>query len=564
MIPKNINEKHVLKAIVAIKENGVLKKRNATKYVLRHDGQRYPPKYVISLANKFANGTELLPSQFNGGREVNEFLGKLGFHIEGVSSRSSRSPKDSRIKNIVKRHDGRCRDCKNTLIEMFRKLYGEVKMSHDMKVSARMEDHSGKPYYTQLNNIFSALEKHRGQRCFVKRQRLHPCDLYIPSINTVVEFDESQHFSLARKVALSHYPANLPIGFELAEWKRLCDEINAKDRDPKYRDEQRAWYDTIRDFLPLISELNPTVRIHMGPFAWCSLDPKSHDDVIKFRDMIKPLLSTGKKPHLKLDVVRVATVVVESDRNNYNNHSRLALMSEVIRKAAGAADVFIFPAGYYTKKGRPSTRFEAFVEQTREMITAVKHKIIVCYGIDGRATKDQVKDQIAVAVGSNGVIASARKFHPTKDEDGFIDVASEPFIGEGRYPRIFEIGGKRVFLAVCYDSYGIRQRSLDNPDIDMVFNLVHKFNQKDEGSSSEVYFAKHGFAGASKAWGCPTFGAAVFFNRTVPPRWPTGVLWNQGEKGTQSWRYTDNPLKPLQEFEIENGTEKALVRIYHQ
>ena len=250
---------------------------------------------------------------------------------------------------------------------------------------------------------------------------------------------------------------------------------------------------------------------------------------------------------MTLDVVRIATIAVASD-GNYDNQSRFTLMREVIRKAAGTADVLIFPAGYYTTKGRPSTRIESFAEQTREMITSTKREIIVCFGIDGRTTKDLVRDQIAVAIGASGIIAAARKFQPTEDEDGFIDVASDPFIGEGRYPRIFEIAGKRAFLAVCYDSYGIRQRSLENPDIDMVFNLVHKFNPRPEPCSSTQYFAMYGFAGASREWGCPTFGAAVFFNRPIPPRWPTGVLWNQGTKGIKSWKYSDNPLKPLQKF----------------
>ncbi|MBA3017753.1 MAG: hypothetical protein KJ550_05755 [Proteobacteria bacterium] len=274
------------------------------------------------------------------------------------------------------------------------------------------------------------------------------------------------------------------------------------------------------------------------------------------------MLSRKKKPHLKTGMIRVATVVVASD-GNYDNQSRLALMREVVRETAGKADVLVFPAGYYTTKGRPSTRLEFFAEQTREIITLAKHELIVCFGIDGRATKDQVKDQIAVAIGSNGVIASARKFQPTEDEDGFIDVAPGPFIGEGQHPRMFEIAGKRVFLAVCYDSYGIRRRSLENPDIDIVFNLVHKFNPRPEPCSSTQYFAMYGFVGASKEWGCPTFGAAVFFNRPIPPRWPTGVLWNQGAKGIKSWKYSDNPLKPSQEFEIEKVTEKALVRVYH-
>lgn len=277
--------------------------------------------------------------------------------------------------------------------------------------------------------------------------------------------------------------------------------------------------------------------------------------------MIKPLLTRRKKPHLKHDVVRIATVVIASD-GNYDNQSRRTLMREVIRNVAEIADVLVFPAGYYTTKGRPSTRLKSFAEQTRVMITSAKHEIIVCFGIDGRATKDQVKDQIAVAIGANGIIAAARKFQPTEDEDGFIDVAPDPFIGEGQYSRIFEIVGRRVFLAVCYDSYGIRQRSLENPHIDIVLNLVHKFNPRPETCSSTQYFAMYGFAGASREWGCPTFGAAVFFNRPIQPRWPTGVIWNQGAKGIKSWKYSDNPLKPSQKFEIEDG-EKALVIVYH-
>lgn len=238
-------------------------------------------------------------------------------------------------------------------------------------------------------------------------------------------------------------------------------------------------------------------------------------------------------------------------------------MRKVIRNVDGIADVLVFPAGYYKTKGRPSTRLESFAEQTRVMITAAKHEIIVCFGIDGRATKDQVKDQIAVAIGANGIIAAARKFQPTEDEDGFIDVALGPFIDEDQYTRIFEIAGRRVFLAVCYDSYGIRQRSLENPHIDIILNLVHKFNSRPAPCTSTQYFAMYGFAGSSREWGCPTFGAAVFFNRPIPPRWPTGIFWNQGAKEIKSWKYSDNPLKSLKKFDIEDATEKALVRVYH-
>ena len=39
------------------------------------------------------------------------------------------------------------------------------------------------------------------------------------------------------------------------------------------RDEQRAWYDTLRDLVPSIMGLQPTVRLYASDQVWCSLDP---------------------------------------------------------------------------------------------------------------------------------------------------------------------------------------------------------------------------------------------------------------------------------------------------
>ena len=50
-----------------------------------------------------------------------------------------------------------------------------------------------------------------------------------------------------------------------------CDEIRAYDNDPPYRDEQRAWYDTLRDFIPEMKGFLPTVRVFAKDLAWCSL-----------------------------------------------------------------------------------------------------------------------------------------------------------------------------------------------------------------------------------------------------------------------------------------------------
>ena len=81
MIPENINREAVIKALVAIDDSGVPLRRYSTRYLLKHNDKLYAPKYVLSVANRFANGYELHPKQFTGGRETNRFLQALGFEI---------------------------------------------------------------------------------------------------------------------------------------------------------------------------------------------------------------------------------------------------------------------------------------------------------------------------------------------------------------------------------------------------------------------------------------------------------------------------------------------------
>lgn len=82
MIPANITSTHIISAIREIDLYGVPPRRNSKVYSLLYKGRRYPPKYVISIANRYANGTELDYREFNGGRqETNPFLEERGFNV---------------------------------------------------------------------------------------------------------------------------------------------------------------------------------------------------------------------------------------------------------------------------------------------------------------------------------------------------------------------------------------------------------------------------------------------------------------------------------------------------
>ena len=561
MIPSNINREHIVKAIRQIDSQGVPPRRKSNTFSLVFNRKPYPPKYVVSLSNVFANGTEHPPSEFNGGDETNSFLSNRGFKIvKKVTQKGAvkpKAPKKITPKKDGKRHDQRCPECKKAIVKMLSKIYGQAESNYRFEASANIEGYRGTSFYDRLKKIFSVLQNHRGHQILVKTKNLPRCDFFVPNPGFIVEFDESQHFTFPRKISLQNYPRNFKAGFSIKRWMALCEEIDAQDNDPPFRDEQRAWYDTIRDFLPLHYGLKPTVRLYAGERRWCSLHPKKPGDVALFKNIIAMKQAKARN--------WVSTVLIQSDEN-YTNRERFKIMAQVIdriSKETKGDGVLLFPGGWFSAGKRKARTIYKWVEKNvKDTIGKQKRNLIVCVGIDGRETDEWAKDQIGAAVSKKGIIALGRKFFATDREKKYIESAQDHLAKEEGYSRIFKLDGKKYFLCACYDSFGIKKKGIPNFGIDVVLDLVHGFYPKGEENSGDPYFAKHGVAGLSKHWGCPVFGAAVFFNRRIPERWPTGVIWNKGDKNTKKWRYNDNPMKPAAEFEWEIKEGEALVRIY--
>lgn len=83
-IPKNITRQDLLKALQEIKESGIPKNAHSTMYDVIWKGNRYPPKLLVSLANKYANGKEINRLDFKGGEGTQAFalIQNHGFSIE--------------------------------------------------------------------------------------------------------------------------------------------------------------------------------------------------------------------------------------------------------------------------------------------------------------------------------------------------------------------------------------------------------------------------------------------------------------------------------------------------
>lgn len=131
-------------------------------------------------------------------------------------------------------------------------------------------------YYPIIDKIFLNLNGNKDKLDSKKEKRLTPDCYFGGKYNFIFEFDELQHFTSYKKIALMTYPKDLLYGFNIEEYLFWCDKYcdKALKKGPAgYRKEivdfpfkngraaQRAYLDAFRDFLPTLHGLNKTIRI---------------------------------------------------------------------------------------------------------------------------------------------------------------------------------------------------------------------------------------------------------------------------------------------------------------
>jgi len=84
-IPGNIEKEHIVRAIEEIDKSGVDRRRVSIGFDLAYGERRYPPKYVVSKANKYANSIDLVYRDFVS-HMARRHLDRLGFSIVAKGS----------------------------------------------------------------------------------------------------------------------------------------------------------------------------------------------------------------------------------------------------------------------------------------------------------------------------------------------------------------------------------------------------------------------------------------------------------------------------------------------
>lgn len=258
---------------------------------------------------------------------------------------------------------------------------------------------------------------------------------------------------------------------------------------------------------------------------------------------------------------RIITILLKSfDKLDFFEGYKFNLLKDVINQAillSKDKDIIVLPAGLFTVGYDISSEKSLEIcNKISKQIKSSSKDILITFGIDSVSSKNQ----LAFAVSKDGLIACGRKFYPTKDEKSKIIVAKSPFEIELEKSRIISWNNKLIYLALCYDSFGLKDYK--NPNIDIILNFIHGFNKIGEGHSGDVYFAKYGLAKSSLHWNCKTFASCCYFQRDIPKNWPTGVELKDKNIDLKNWTYDNNLIKPKDIIEKEFKNVDAMIKFY--
>ena len=495
MIPSCIETALIRKAMQRIRYEGVPPQRRSRSYCLvdEEDGGHYPPKYTITLAYKSATGRCLHSDEFSGGPESNRFLESCGFKVvkcgcgghpaepNRVTARPTRE-----IRESIERHSERCPECKTRVRELLERIYGTCLRNHRFPWPAHLCHYEGTSSFPALRNVATVLEECRNFCLddFMRAETVAPCDFWVPDPGFVVEFDESQHFTNPRKLALSAYPSDQSVGFSKKRWIALCEKHKARDNDPPYRDEQRAWYDTLRDIVPSLEGLRPTWRLYARDFAWCSLNPESSNDQRCFLDIARQSDVPTNRPTAKIDahvarapsVLRAALVFPEVSKGTSHGIPPSGAGAQepdvpTLTSFAGeTVDFALFPEGYIdsSDKGRIKSLSKLASDLGAPLLVGAVDK---CADSTGRTWQILIRFDPP-----DGICSRVYTKHSTAEAVAFERSDWEPEI---MLPT-FELGGVKSGATICHDHYlGLLPRFLAkhgarvwvNPSFDNVMDI---------------------------------------------------------------------------------------------
>lgn len=219
-------------------------------------GEKLPAKYILRLAFHVSTGCWPKAETLTGGRASVRVLTNLGF--DAIYDKPKRKSWNQSAVKCARRA---------ALKDIVDRNYGRIQTEWKCKIAVPdLIDRTG--MHAVLQRILSAIEAHRSIAVQGRNGHRLAFDLFLEEVNLPIEYDERQHFTPLRAASLRSYPHRALLGFDRTKWIRLCEEIRAGDNSPAYRDEQRAFYDSVRDIVAPQVGLLPVMRVFEEDVIW--------------------------------------------------------------------------------------------------------------------------------------------------------------------------------------------------------------------------------------------------------------------------------------------------------
>ena len=438
--------------------------------------KRLPAKHIRGMAYKVAFGKEIAKSEYSGGAETVKFFKRLGFDVVYQGSTIATSSETNKVKSQKVKRKSKAKKPKQDTAKIRIPTKGIIEQKNALQLLLNKHfagDVVCEKTFPWLKTptaisgdyiaIYNALHDINGDTAFAKKNVILRCDFVCESCKTIIEYDERQHFSLAREVALKAYPSDLQLCYDKELWCKACSDIRAKDGNPVNRDEVRAFYDSTRD-IEAAEHGYKLIRIMHGQFDWTSPEAEQY-----LKQLLCPCKAALESASNSEDNIRIGLYL--QTETAYDNQSFQFAM-----KCAEQADfdILVFPENcYYPEVDHAQGLDISNVEDHKQMdeyvlnlSQRVKKAVILStrdyygtlYSIYANAAAEDGETLTAIYVKHTMTDASAFEF------DDYREIVKDMFT-----PILYK--GRKIGLTICYDcNHAIFSRLWGQQGVDIIIN----------------------------------------------------------------------------------------------
>ena len=478
---------------------------------LVYAGKKLPAKHIRGMAYKEHFNLSISKSDYSGGMETVRFFERLGFEMDYrgnlnkdvvETNKKQISNKNLEIKNKLEIESTVKKETTESIEELvLEKTQSKEGSKEKITIPSKKVIEQKNALQLLLNRIYGGdivcektypwlktpekidgvykklyenLSAYRGDKAFAKKNVSLRCDFVCESQKIIIEYDERQHFSEARRISLEAYK-EVNVLFDRDLWIKACQDICAKDNSPVNRDEIRAYYDSARD-IACSEHGYKLIRIMHG-----QIDFEADNAEEKLRDYIN--LSIAKLEHdNKEETQKVEEfqniekknikVAMYLQTNELKNKKAFNIILPVMKEAD--VDLIVFPEYCYVPfVNEMICRDIALVEDQEEifsMCLALSKEIGKAIIVSSHDKYDTIFSIFANANPDEGETDINLYIKHTMCGSSCLDFQQYPELAADIFDP-FLLKGNLIGMTICYDcNHALFSRMYGMYGIDLIIN----------------------------------------------------------------------------------------------